>query len=80
LPGVRGLACSEFRALPTNTPDNERGATIEFASESEREDFLRQVEEYFAAKRFTNVADAFDTVKAYVLERAAKKNSTLRPE
>jgi hypothetical protein len=73
LPGLRGLSCSEFRAAPTTTPDNERGVTIEFASEAERDAFLRQLEEYFAPRRFTNTADAFDTVKAWVVERTAKK-------
>ena len=73
LPGLRGLSCSEFRATPTNAPDNERGVAIEFASDTEREGFLKQLEEHFAARRFTNSADAFDTVKAYVLEYVAKR-------
>lgn len=68
LPGLRGLSCSDFRALPTATPDTDRGVAIEFASETERDNFLRQMEEHFAARRFTNAADAFDTVKAYALE------------
>jgi hypothetical protein len=73
LPGLRGLSCSEFRATPTAAPDNERGVAVEFAGDEERDAFLRQLEEYFAARRFTNAADAFDTVKAYVLEHAAKR-------
>ena len=73
LPGLRGLSVSEFRATPTTAPDIERGVAVEFASDDERDAFLRQVEEYFAARRFTNSADAFDTVKAYVLEHAAKR-------
>jgi len=73
LPGLRGLSCSGFRATPTTAPDNERGVAIEFAGEDERDAFLRQLEEYFAARHFTNAADAFDTVKAYVLERSAKR-------
>jgi hypothetical protein len=73
LPGLRGLSCSEFRATPTAAPDNERGVAIEFAGDEERDAFLQQLEEYFAARRFTNSADAFDTVKAYVLEHAAKR-------
>jgi hypothetical protein len=72
LPGLRGLSCSEFRAAPTATPDNAGGVAVEFASEAERDAFVRQAEEYFAAKRFMNAADAFDTVKAYVLERKCK--------
>jgi hypothetical protein len=73
LPGLRGLSCSEFRATPTETPDNERGAAIEFVNETKRDDFLKQMEEHFASRRFTNAADAFDSVKAYVLEYAAKR-------
>jgi hypothetical protein len=73
LPGLRGLSCSEFRATPTTSPDNERGLAIEFASDAERDALLRQLEEHFAAQRFTNTADAFDTVKAYVLDHAAKR-------
>jgi hypothetical protein len=73
LPGLRGLSVSEFRATPTTAPDNERGVAIEFAGDDERDAFLRQLEEYFAARRFTNSADAFDTVKAYALEHAAKR-------
>jgi hypothetical protein len=73
LPGLRGLACSEFRATPTAAADNERGVAVEFASEQERDQFLRQIEAEFATRRFTNTADAFDTVRAYVLECAAKK-------
>jgi hypothetical protein len=72
LPGLRGLSCSDFRAVLTEMPDNERGVAIEFATEAERDDFLRRTEEYFASKRFTNAADAFDTVKAYVTEHAGK--------
>ena len=72
LPGLRGLSVSEFRATPTNTPDNEHGVAIEFTSDGERETFVREIEAAFAAQRFTNSADAFDTVKAYVLEYAGK--------
>ena len=70
LPGLRGLSCSEFRATPTAAPDHERGVALEFADEKHRDDFLRQLEEHFAQRRFTNAADAFDTVKAYAIERA----------
>jgi hypothetical protein len=73
LPGLRGLSCSDFRATPTDAPDNERGVTIEFAGDADREDCLKQFEEYFGPRRFTNAADAFDSVKAYVLEYAAKR-------
>jgi hypothetical protein len=72
LPGLKGLSVSEFRAMPTATPDNEKGVAVSFAGEDERDSFLKQAEEYFAARRFTNAADAFDTVKAYVLEHVEK--------
>jgi hypothetical protein len=73
LPGLRGLSVSEFRATPTEAPDSERGVAMEFASEDERDGFLRETEAAFAARRFSNAADAFDTVKAYALERARKQ-------
>jgi hypothetical protein len=73
LPGLRGLSVSEFRATPTDTPDNELGVAVGFTSDSERDEFLRDIEAAFAVRRFTNAADAFDTVKAYVIERAAKR-------
>ena len=72
LPGLRGLSVSEFRAAPTATPDNEKGIAVAFETEASRESFLQQIEGDFAARRFTNAADAFDTVKAYVLDRVAK--------
>jgi hypothetical protein len=73
LPGLRGLSCSEFRAAPTESPDLDRGVAVEFASEAQRDEFVRQLENHFAARRFTNAADAFDTVKAYVLAQTAKQ-------
>jgi len=69
LPGLRGLSCSEFRAIATDSPDAINGVAVEFATDTERDDFLRQLEAEFAARRFTNTADAFDTVKAWVQER-----------
>jgi hypothetical protein len=72
LPGLRGLSVSEFRATPTATPDNERGVALKFASEAERDSFLQQLEAEFGPRRFSNAADAFDTVKAYVVERAGQ--------
>jgi hypothetical protein len=71
LPGMRGLSVSEFRAIPTTAPDNEKGLAIAFENEAGRDAFLQQLEAEFASRRFTNTADAYDTVKAYVLERAA---------
>jgi len=73
LPGLRGLSVSEFRATPTNAPDNERGVAIEFANEADLGAFLREIEATFTARRFTNTADAFDTVKAFVVEHAAER-------
>jgi hypothetical protein len=73
LPGLRGLACSDFRATPTAAPDNERGVAIEIATEEQRESLLEQLENYFGAKRFSNAADAFDSVKAFVLDHAARE-------
>ena len=72
LPGLRGLSCSDFRATPTDAPDNQGGVAVDFASDADRDNFVRQLENHFAAKRFTNAADAFDTVKAYALEYARK--------
>ena len=72
LPGLRGLSVSEFRATPTGAPDNERGVAMGFVTEVERDTFLQEIEAAFAARRFTNAADAFDTVKAYVLNYAGK--------
>ena len=89
LPGLRGLSVGEFRATPPTAPDNvpggriaadDRGVAMEFASEAERDEFLRRIEEHFWTRRFTNAADAFDTVKAYALENAAKRDSSLRSE
>jgi hypothetical protein len=72
LPGLRGLSCSDFRATPTTAPDNQGGIAVEFASEEERDAFLGQLEAQFVQRRFTNTADAFDTVKAYILGRSAR--------
>jgi hypothetical protein len=72
LPGLRGLSVSEFRAVPTMAPDNEKGIAVAFASDTERDQFLQLLEQDFAPRCFTNAAEAFDTVKAYVLDRAAK--------
>jgi hypothetical protein len=73
LPGLRGLSVSEFRAAPTAQPDNEKGVAIAFESEAGRDSFLKQLEAEFASRRFTNTADAFDTVKAYVVECMSNK-------
>ncbi len=72
MPGLRGLSVSQFRAMATTAPDNEQGVAVEFASDAERDAFLRRIEAEFTARRFTNTADAFDTVKAYALAHAAR--------
>jgi len=74
-PGLRGISCSDFRAtaLPAGAmPDNEGGVALDFGSDAGRDAFLRQLEEYFAARRFTNAADAFDSVKLYAMELASR--------
>jgi len=72
LPGLHGLSVSEFRATLTAAPDNVKGVSVSFNSEADRDTFLRHMEEYFAQRRFTNAADAFDTVKAWGWEHAGK--------
>ena len=71
LPGLAGLSVSGFRATPTTAPDNERGVAVAFPGDDERDSFLQTMEEHFALRRFSNTADAFDTVKAYVIERGS---------
>ena len=73
LPGLRGLACSEFGAAPTDAPDNERGVAIECASEAERDSLLAELETHFGPLRFLNMAAAFDGVKDYVAQRASRR-------
>jgi hypothetical protein len=73
LPGLRGLACSEFRATPTSAPDNDRGVAIEFANDGERDSLLAELEAHFVPQRFMNTAAAFDAVKDYVTQRAAQR-------
>jgi hypothetical protein len=70
LPGLRGLSVSEFRAVPTSAPDNEKGVAINFNGQTECDSFLRLIQAEFEARRFTNAADAFDTVKAFAIECA----------
>jgi hypothetical protein len=72
LPGLRGLSVSDFRAVPTSLPDNIGGVAIELANEAERDAFLQQIEAEFASRRFSNAADAFDTVRAFVLQQASQ--------
>jgi hypothetical protein len=74
LPGLRGLSVSEFRATPTTNPDHDRSVAIGFENEVERDAFLQQMETEFAPRRFTNAADAFDSVKAYIVERVSNRS------
>ncbi|MGD0906001.1 MAG: hypothetical protein ABSA96_00355 [Candidatus Acidiferrales bacterium] len=69
LPGLRGLSCSEFRAVPTAAPDNVRGVAVECASEGERDSLLAELEKHFGPMRFMNTAAAFDGVKDYIAQR-----------
>jgi hypothetical protein len=73
LPGLRGLACSDFHATPTAAPDNERGVAVEIATDEQRDTLLQQLENYFGAKRFSNAADAFDSVRAFVSDRSVRE-------
>ena len=73
LPGLRGLSCSEFQAVPTATPNNEQGVAVELASEAERDALLQQLEEVFGSQRFSNNAAAFEAVKEFVLRQTGKK-------
>lgn len=68
LPGLKGLSCSNFRAVVTSSPDSERGVVFECASEAECADLMLKLEAHFGAQRFSNNAAAFEAVKAYVLE------------
>lgn len=80
MPGLRGLSVSEFRAAPTDAPDHEHGVAVEFGSENQCDVFLQEAETEFAPRRFTNAADAFDSVKAWVLQQAGQRDSSLRSE
>jgi hypothetical protein len=73
LPGLRGLACSEFRATPTAIPDNERGVAIECDNETDRVALIAELEVKFGPQRFLNTAAAFDAVKDYITQRMANR-------
>jgi hypothetical protein len=76
LPGLRGISCSEFSATSTTSPNNERGVAFECSTDAERDSLLRELEVHFAPRRFSNNASAFETVKTYVLERAARNTQS----
>ncbi len=67
LPGLRGTSCSDFRATPTDTPNNEQGVTFECETSAKRDGLLKELETHFGPQRFSNNASAFETVKAYVV-------------
>jgi hypothetical protein len=73
LPGLRGLSCSEFRAMFTAAPDNERGVAVECANEAERDALLAELEANFGPQRFMNTAAAFDAVRDFVVLRSSRK-------
>ncbi len=73
LPGLRGMSCSDFRATPTDAPNNEQGVAFECATIAQCDALMRELEAHFGPQRFSNNATAFETVKAYVLERAGTK-------
>jgi hypothetical protein len=72
LPGLRGMSCSDFRATPTETPNNEQGVAFECATQAECEALLSELESHFGPQRFSNNAVAFETVKAFVAEQTSK--------
>ncbi|HKV26971.1 MAG TPA: hypothetical protein VJN90_01695, partial [Candidatus Acidoferrales bacterium] len=61
LPGLKGLSCSNFRAVATSSPDGDRGVVFECSSEAECADLLQRLEAHFGAQRFSNNASAFET-------------------
>jgi hypothetical protein len=75
LPGLRGLACSDFRATLTSAPDQMRGVAVECANEAERDAMLAELESYFGPQRFMNTAAAFDGVRDFTISKTAHKNS-----
>ena len=73
LPGLRGLACSEFRATPTDAPDSERGVAVDCKGQADLGALLADLEGKFGTQRFLNTASAFDAVKVYIFLRTAKR-------
>jgi hypothetical protein len=73
-PGVPGAGQPPHASRVEGARDTE-AVIVELAGDAERDEFLRRLETHFAALRFTNAADAFDTVKAFALEIAARRGS-----
>jgi len=74
LPGLKGLSCSNFRAVATHAPDSERGVAFECSSEAQFADLMLKLEAHFGAQRFSNNAAAFEAVKAYVVEWGVQRS------
>jgi hypothetical protein len=75
LPGLRGLACSEFRATRTDAPDTVRGVAVECPTDADSAALVAQLEAHFGPQRFLNASAAFDTVKEFAIILAARKDS-----
>ena len=73
LPGLRGMSCSDFRATPTEAPNNEQGVAFECSMQTECDALLKELESHFGPQRFSNNATAFETVKTFVLEKIKTK-------
>jgi hypothetical protein len=73
LPGLRGLSCSDFRATPVTAPDYEHGVAVECVTQAEGHALIAELEAHFGPRRFLNAAAAFDAVKDYVAQRAARQ-------
>lgn len=74
-PGLRGLRCEGFRALPADQPDTVRGVAAACADRAEAERLVVALEAYFAPKRFSNNAASFEAVKAFVGEWRANPHA-----
>jgi hypothetical protein len=55
--------------VATEHPETAAGVVVEAGRPAVAEEFIQTLEEYFAKKRFSNAAAAFEAVKAFVLER-----------
>src|SRR2546426_3752976 len=66
LPGLRGLSCSEFRAVATATPDHEQGVAAGIA-EAQRGALLRRLREAFGPLRASHNAGAVEAAETIAL-------------
>ena len=67
------MSCSDFRATPTDAPNNEQGVAFECATQAKCDALLNELETHFGPQRFSNNAVAFEAVKTYVFERTNAK-------